>query len=109
MSRVLRKFPLIVKAIRYNETSAVSLTLRRATLASFHNERITDRLTIFRCAFGVLVWLTVSAVWLQRQTRAITSEISQGKNWKAVEARIADGFQSVHPNRVRDRAGELSS
>ena len=32
----------------------------------------------------------------------------QAKNWKAVEARIAEGFQSVHPDGVRDRAGEIA-
>ena len=32
----------------------------------------------------------------------------KAKNWNAVEARIADGFQSVHPDGVRDRAGEIA-
>ncbi len=30
------------------------------------------------------------------------------KNWKAVEDKIAEGFQSVHPDGPRDRAGEIS-
>lgn len=30
------------------------------------------------------------------------------KNWSAVEARIAEGFQSVHPDGFRDRAGEIA-
>lgn len=32
----------------------------------------------------------------------------KAKNWSAVEARIADGFQSVHPDGIRDRAGEIA-
>ena len=32
----------------------------------------------------------------------------KAKNWKAVESRIADGFQSVHPDGPRDRAGEIA-
>jgi len=32
----------------------------------------------------------------------------KAKNWKAVESKIAEGFQSVHPDGARDRAGELS-
>jgi hypothetical protein len=32
----------------------------------------------------------------------------KAKNWSAVEARIADGFQSIHPDGVRDRAGEIA-
>src|SRR5690349_2053615 len=32
----------------------------------------------------------------------------KAKNWTAVEAKIADGFQSVHPDGIRDRAGEIA-
>ena len=32
----------------------------------------------------------------------------KARNWKAVEAKIAEGFQSVHPDGARDRAGEIS-
>jgi Domain of unknown function (DUF4440) len=32
----------------------------------------------------------------------------KAKNWKAVENKIAEGFQSVHPDGARDRAGEIS-
>jgi len=32
----------------------------------------------------------------------------KAKNWNAVESRIADGFQSVHPDGPRDRAGEIA-
>jgi hypothetical protein len=32
----------------------------------------------------------------------------KAKNWKEVESKIADGFQSVHPDGARSRAGEIS-
>lgn len=32
----------------------------------------------------------------------------KAKNWKAVEDKIAEGFQSVHSDGARDRAGEIS-
>ena len=31
----------------------------------------------------------------------------KAKDWKAVESKIADGFQSVHPDGARNRAGEI--
>jgi len=80
-----------------------------------------NRVTIFRLAFAVIVCLRFSTFWAQAQATATASEASEGeklerqmasdvqaKNWKAVEARIADGFQSVHPDGVRDRAGEIA-
>jgi hypothetical protein len=30
------------------------------------------------------------------------------KDWKVVEGKIAQGFQSIHPDGPRDRAGEIS-
>ena len=32
----------------------------------------------------------------------------KAKDWKTVESRIAEGFQSIHPDGPRDRAGEIS-
>ena len=32
----------------------------------------------------------------------------KARNWSAVESRIGEGFQSVHPDGVRDRAGEIA-
>jgi hypothetical protein len=32
----------------------------------------------------------------------------KAKDWKAVESKIAEGFQSGHPDGARDRAGEIS-
>jgi Domain of unknown function (DUF4440) len=84
-------------------------------------KRTINQLTEFRLAFVVGVCLTLSAVWLRAQATATGPETSEGeklerrmasdiqaKNWKAVEAKIADGFQSLHPDGVRDRAGELA-
>jgi hypothetical protein len=84
-------------------------------------KRITDRLTTVRFAFAVVICFALSGAWLQAQTTATASDMSEGeklerqmasdlqaKNWKAVEARISDGFQSVHPDGVRDRAGEIA-
>jgi len=80
-----------------------------------------NQITILRLAFAVAACLRLSAVWLQAQATASGSKTSEGeklerqmasdiqaKNWTAVEARIAEGFQSVHPDGVRDRAGEIA-
>jgi Domain of unknown function (DUF4440) len=32
----------------------------------------------------------------------------KAKNWEAVEGKIAEGFQSVHADAARDRAGEIT-
>jgi hypothetical protein len=32
----------------------------------------------------------------------------KAKEWKVVETKIAEGFQSIHPDGPRDRAGEIS-
>ena len=32
----------------------------------------------------------------------------KAKNWQAVEGKIAEGLQSVHPDGARDRTGEIS-
>jgi len=84
-------------------------------------KRIMNRLTTFRLAFAVAVCLRFSTFWIQAHATETASETSEGeklerqmasdiqaKDWKAVEARIADGFQSVHPDGVRDRAGEIA-
>jgi uncharacterized protein DUF4440 len=43
----------------------------------------------------------------EKLERQMAADI-KAKNWNAVEARIADGFQSVHPDGIRDRAGEIA-
>ena len=32
----------------------------------------------------------------------------KANNWEAVEGKIAEGFQSVHADGARDRAGEIT-
>jgi Domain of unknown function (DUF4440) len=68
----------------------------------------------------VFCW-TLSAVCLRAEETPAAAGASEGeklerqmagdikaKNWNAVESRIADGFQSVHPDGPRDRAGEIA-
>jgi hypothetical protein len=43
----------------------------------------------------------------ERLERQMATDI-RAKNWKAVESRIAEGFQSVHPDGVRDRTEEIA-
>jgi hypothetical protein len=43
----------------------------------------------------------------EKLERQMADDIN-AKNWSAVEARIADGFQSIHPDGVRDRSGEIA-
>ena len=42
----------------------------------------------------------------EKLERQMAADI-KAKNWSAVESKIADGFQSVHPDGPRDRAGEI--
>jgi hypothetical protein len=84
-------------------------------------KRITNQVVLSRLALLLVICLNLSAVCLRAQGTPTASDISEGeklerqmasdiqaKNWKAVEARIADGFQSVHPDGIRDRAGEIA-
>jgi hypothetical protein len=70
---------------------------------------------------AVVFCFLVSAVWLRAEEPSVAAAASEGeklerqiaadikaKNWDAVESRIADGFQSVHPDGARDRAGEIA-
>jgi hypothetical protein len=43
----------------------------------------------------------------EKLERAMAAEIKT-KNWNAVESRIADVFQYVHPHSPRDRPGEIA-
>jgi len=74
-----------------------------------------------RLAFSLLLCLTLSAVCLRAQESSAPAGASEGekmerqmwadfkaKEWKAVESKIAEGFQSIHPDGARDRAGEIS-
>jgi len=70
---------------------------------------------------AVVFCFILSAVWLRAEETPAAAGASDGgklerqmaadikaKNWNAVESRIADGFQSVHPDGPRDRAGEIA-
>lgn len=70
---------------------------------------------------AVVLCFMLSAVCLRAEETPAAPRASEGemlerqmaanikaKNWNAVESRIADGFQSVHPDGPRDRAGEIA-
>jgi len=72
-----------------------------------------------RYALAVIVSLIVSAACIRAQSESpATTEGEKmerqmwadfkAKDWKVVESRIAEGFQSIHPDGPRDRAGEIS-
>ena len=92
-----------------------------------NNQFVAGRLTsktqtVFRAhGFSTVLFFILSAVCLRAQETPAPPGASEGeklerqmaadikaKNWKAVESRIADGFQSVHPDGPRDRAGEIA-
>ena len=81
---------------------------------------INNQLTV-RLVSAFVLCLSLSTVWLDAQETSTAVGTADGeklerqmaddikaKNWAAVEARIADGFQSVHPDGIRDRAGEIA-
>ena len=70
-------------------------------------------------ALAVISCLALSAVCLRAQSETPIAADGEkmerqmwadfkAKDWKAVESKIADGFQSVHPDGARSRAGEIS-
>jgi len=72
-----------------------------------------------RYALAVIVSLIVSAACIRAQSESpATTEGEKmerqmwadfkANDWKVVESRIAEGFQSIHPDGPRDRAGEIS-
>src|SRR5215467_5410099 len=73
------------------------------------------------CLLSVALVLLASAVCLRAQETPTPAGASEGekmerqmwadfkaKEWKAVESKIAEGFQSIHPDGARDRAGEIT-
>jgi hypothetical protein len=79
------------------------------------------RLFCSRCLLSVALSLIVPAVCLRAQETATAAGAAEGekmerqmwadfkaKDWKVVESRIAEGFQSIHPDGARDRAGEIA-
>ena len=82
---------------------------------------INNQLVSLRLKLAFIFCLSLSVVCLGAQETPSAVGASHGekleremandikaKNWNAVEARIADGFQSVHPDGIRDRAGEIA-
>jgi Domain of unknown function (DUF4440) len=70
---------------------------------------------------AVVFCFILSGVWLRAEETTAAAKASEGetleremaadikaKNWNAVESRIAEGFQSVHPDGIRDRTGEIA-
>jgi hypothetical protein len=85
--------------------------------------RVTSRVPFLFSAryLAVVLCFVLSAVCLPAGETPTAPGVSEGekleremaaeikaKNWNAVESRIADGFQSVHPDGPRDRAGEIA-
>jgi len=89
----------------------------------FHAVRQTLKTRFFcsSCVLSLALSLLASAVCLRAQETPAAAGASEGekmeremwgnfkaKDWKVVERRIAEGFQSIHPDGPRDRAGEIS-
>jgi len=73
------------------------------------------------CVLSLALSLLASAFSLRADETPTAAGASEGekmerqmwadfkaKDWKAVESKIAEGFQSIHPDGARDRAGEIS-
>src|SRR6476619_1090413 len=89
----------------------------------FVTDRVASRIPLLFNAhdLAVVLCFILSAVCLHAEETPAVPGASEGekleremaadikaKNWNAVESRIADGFQSVHPDGPRDRAGEIA-
>src|SRR5205809_3829361 len=96
-------------------------------MKSTNNEFVTSHVVsktpfIFSAhVLAVIFCFVLSAVWLRAEEPSVAAGASEGeklerqmaadikaKNWNAVESRIADGFQSVHPDGPRDRVAEIA-
>ncbi len=95
----------------------------KPTKSQFVPGRVASKTPFLFSAYGLAVVLVfmLSAVCLRAEEIPAAPGASEGeklerqmaadikaKNWKAVESRIADGFQSVHPDGPRDRTGEIA-
>src|SRR5947207_6884629 len=92
-----------------------------------NNQFVANR-AIFKNRFAFLTWIVAivlswfsAAVCLRAQETTTDAGAAEGekmerqmwadfkaKDWKAVESKIAEGFQSIHPDGPRDRAGEIA-
>jgi len=95
----------------------------KPTNHQFLPSRVASRIPFLFSAhdLAVVLCFILSAVCLRAEETPAASGAGEGeklerqmaadikaKNWNAVESRIADGFQSVHPDGPRDRAGEIA-
>jgi len=81
-----------------------------------HVEHKNGRICRVKCGATTLAFLAaLSASFAladeasegERLERQMATDI-RAKNWKAVESKIAEGFQSVHPDGVRNRTEEIA-
>ena len=96
-------------------------------MKTINNEFVTSRVAsktsfLFSAqVLAVVFCFILSAFCVRAEKTTAAAEPSEGeklerqmaadikaKNWDAVESRIADGFQSVHPDGPRDRASEIA-
>lgn len=93
----------------------------KPTNNQFVARRVESRIPSRAHNLPVVLCLILSAVCLRAAETPGAASASEGekleremataikaKNWNVVENRIADGFQSVHPDGPRDRAGEIA-
>jgi hypothetical protein len=88
----------------------------------FVSRRVASKIRFFSAHYlAVILCFVLSAIYVgageisappsspegEKLEREMAVDI-KAKNWNAVERRIADGFQSVHPDGPRDRAGEIA-
>jgi hypothetical protein len=82
---------------------------------------LKNRFTFLTWTVAIVLSSLLPAVWLRAQSDTPAGGQSEGekmerqmwadfkaKEWKVVESKIAEGFQSIHPDGPRDRAGEIS-
>src|SRR5438132_8972124 len=89
----------------------------------FHGTRQPSKTRFFcrRSVLSIASLLLASVICLRAQETPGVSGASEGekmerqmwadfkaKDWKVVEGKMAQGFQSIHPDGPRDRAGEIS-
>src|SRR5881394_3118631 len=104
------------------QISYYPLTMRPIS-RQFHTAHESSQIRFFRncCVLNIAVSLLGSAGSLPAQETAVPARASEGekmerqmwadfkaKDSKTVESRIAEGFQSIHPDGPRDRAGEIA-
>jgi hypothetical protein len=95
----------------------------KSTRNEFVTSHVASKTSFLFSAHGLAVvcFSVLSAVSLGADETSAAAGASEGekleremaadikaKNWNAVERRIAEGFQSVHPDGPRDREGEIA-